>query len=85
MLKIVLISVMSIYGFVYLILGVKTGKPFKTIFLFGFLGILSILLINVSSKFTGINIPINWYSIGLGGTFGPPGVVFLLILRLIFI
>ena len=85
MLRIVIISLLLIYGFIYLILSVKTCKPFKTMFLFAFLGVVSLLIINLTAKYTGINLQVNEYTVGISGIFGLPGVIFLLIINMIFV
>lgn len=85
MVKITLIIFLLIYGFIYLILGAKTKKPFKTIFLNAFLGILLLLAISFTKRYTGINLPVNGYTLGLSGIFGIPGAVFLLIANLIIV
>lgn len=85
MLKIVLISAAVIYGFIYLIMAVRTKKPFKTIFMFALFGILALLAVNFTSKYSGIHLPVNEYTISATAVFGLPGTVFLLLLRMIFI
>ncbi len=85
MLKIILISAIVIYGFVYLVLAVKTKKPITTILIMGFCGMACLILINLTQKFTFICLPINLYTVGISGIFGLPGVVLLLVLNLIII
>lgn len=85
MIKIVLISLLVIYFLIYLLLAAKTGKPFKTMFLYSFLGVLGMTLVNVFSYLSGVYIPINGYSVGFSAALGLPGTVTLLIVRLIFL
>ena len=84
MLKIILICVGLIYGFLYFIFAAVTKKPFKTIFLYAFLGVAGIILVNLTSKFSGVYIPINAYTLGSSAALGIPGTMSLLLLRIIF-
>lgn len=85
MFKIIFIVLSVIYGFLYLIFAAKTKKPFKTIFFYAFLGLLGLILTNLTSTFSGIHIPVNAYSLGCSAALGLPGTIGLLILRIIFI
>lgn len=85
MFKIIFILISIIYGFLYLIFAAKTKKPFKTIFFYAFLGLLGLAATNLTSKFSGVYIPINAYSIGCSAALGLPGTISLLMLRIIFI
>lgn len=85
MFKIIFIVVSVIYGFLYLIFAAKTKKPFKTIFFYAFLGLLGLILTNLTSTFSGVHIPVNAYSLGCSAALGLPGTIGLLILRIIFI
>lgn len=84
MLKIILISASVIYAFIYLLLAVRTKKPFKTIFMYALAGILALFAVNFTSKYSGIYLPINQYTISSSTVFGLPGTVFLLLLRFVF-
>lgn len=84
MFKIIFISICFIYAFLYFIFAVKTKKPFKTIFLYAFIGLLGLILVNLTSKFSGVTIPINGYTLGFSSALGLPGTVCLLILKTIF-
>lgn len=85
MLQIVFISLAVIYGFIYLILAAKTGRPFKTILFFSAAGVLGLVLVNVTARYSGIYLPVNAYTVGTGTVLGLPGTVSLLLLRMIFL
>lgn len=85
MFKIIFIVLSVIYGFLYLIFAAKTKKPFKTIFFYAFLGLLGLILTNLTSTFSGVHIPVNAYSLGCSAALSLPGTIGLLILRIIFI
>lgn len=86
--KIFLISIavmLSLSAFIILLLSFYSGKAIKRIVLNGIFGFLTLLIINLTSKFTGVYIPINWYSIVGIGVFSIPAVIGLLVLNVIFI
>lgn len=85
MLKIIFICFCVMYGFLYLIFAAGTNKPFKTIFFYAFLGILGLAAVNLTSKFSGVYIPVNAYTLGSAGALGLPGTISLLLLKMIFI
>lgn len=60
-------------------------KFFKTIFLNAILGLITIVIINLSSKFTGVYIPLNYYTVLGGISLGIPSIIGFLILSIIFI
>lgn len=84
MLKTFLICICVIYGFLYFIFAVGTKKPFKTIFLYAFLGIAGLAVVNLTAKYSGVYIPVNAYTLGSSAALGLPGTIGLLILRMIF-
>lgn len=68
-----------------LICAVKGGKPLKSLLLNAFLGIAVLAVIDLTSKFTGVHVPINqWTVLGAAG-FGVPAVCAFLVLHIIFI
>ena len=86
--KTLLISVaviLSFSAFIILLMSFYSGKAIKRLFLNGLFGFFALLTINLTSKFTGVYIPINWYSIALTGVFSVPAVIGFLILNIIFI
>lgn len=85
MIKVVFICLCFVYGFIYFIFAVATKKPFKTIFFYAFLGVAAFALIDLTSKFSGVYIPVNYYTVGSSAALGLPGVICLLLLRIIFI
>ena len=82
MFKIILITILSLYLFIYFILCVKTEKPFKTMAFFAFVGAAALLILNLTGKFTGINIPINLYTFSAGAMLSLPGVILVLLLNI---
>ena len=83
MLKTVFICICVIYGFLYFIFAVGTKKPFKTIFFYAFLGVLGLIAVNITAKFSGVYIPVNAYTIASSAALGLPGTITLLVLKVI--
>lgn len=73
-----------IYFLVYIIFIMCCKKPIKTLFLFTVSGILSLLVVNLTTKFTGVSLPINPYTVGVSAAGGIAGTVALLIIKIIF-
>jgi hypothetical protein len=84
MLKVIFICFCALYGFLYFIFAVTTKLPFKTILFYSFLGLAGVIAVNLSSAFSGVYIPVNFYTIGTASVLGIPGTISLLILRIIF-
>lgn len=84
MLKTILIVLSVVYGLIYFVLAAKTQKPFKTILSFAALGLLAMTLINLTSKYSGVYIPVNVYTVTLNAALGLPATITLLFLRMIF-
>ena len=82
-LKYAVYILLGITYFYILILSIKSRKPFKFLFLNALSGILSICLIGLTKKFTGVFIPINHYTLIGGSTLGIPAIIGFLVLNLI--
>ena len=86
--KTLLISIaviLSFSAFIIMLMSFYSGKALKRLFLNGLFGFFALLIVNSTSSFTGVYIPINWYSIALTGVFSVPAVIGFLILNIIFI
>ena len=59
-------------------------KFFKTIFTSSIIGIVTLLILQFTSNFTGFKIEITPYTLGFSGIFGLPGVVATVICKMIF-
>lgn len=76
---------LCIIELILLFLAARSGKFFKTVILNAVLGLLTLTLINLLSRFTGFGIAVNVYTI-LGSTlFSVPAVIFFLLLPFVFI
>ena len=84
-LKYVAIIALSVFTLIILIFAKKSKKTFKILIFNAFLGISLLAIINLTSKFTNVYIPINEYTVTGCGVFGVPAVSIFLIFRFIFI
>ena len=82
-LGIITIIFISICAFVLLILHIKSKRLFRSLFLNAFLGLTAIALVNLVKGFTGVHIPINWYTLGGGAVFGIPAVCGIVIMQML--
>lgn len=79
------IAVLAIGALALLIFAAKTGKPFKILILNAFMGLAVMAVIDLTAKFTGVHIPVNWYTVTGSAVFGIPAVCGYLIMPLIFL
>ncbi|MBQ8203205.1 MAG: pro-sigmaK processing inhibitor BofA family protein [Clostridia bacterium] len=82
-LKIFAIIVLSVTALILLALYIKSRKPVKNLIVNAFSGIAVLVIINLSARFTGIHIPVNWWSVLTASGLGIPGVTGLILLQII--
>ncbi len=83
-LKYITLGLLIIVSLVIFVFAVKSGKTFKALFLNSFSGGAALALINLTTVFTGVSIPLNLFT-ALGSLlYGIPSVCGFLILPLIF-
>lgn len=78
------ITVIVISFFTILVLAVKSGSFLKRILINALLGIMAFTAVELTSKLTGVYIPINIYTVCGSVLFGMPAVILFLILPFIF-
>ncbi len=81
-LKISFIIILSVYLITLLIFCYKDGNFFKTLLLSVMSGIAVFTVVNLTSRFTGVYIPVNAWTCGSSALFGVPGVLGLLLVRM---
>lgn len=64
---------------IILAVSLKTGKPFRCIFLSAFSGLGALFGVNILSAVTAVFLPLNALTLLISGVGGIPGVVFLLL------
>lgn len=77
------IAVLGISAFIIVISALISRKPLRYLFLNALLGIAAIIAVNLTTRFTGVHIPVNPYTAGAGGILGIPGVCGLILLQMI--
>ncbi len=83
-LKYCAIALLSVAAIIIICLALKSGRPFKYIIINAVIGILSVVLVDVTSRFTGVHIPINEWTLSGSAVYGIPAVCGLLILQILF-
>lgn len=61
----------------------KNKRPLSRAFVSMFLGLVFLLMVNITSFFTGVKIPISLFTVGVSAGGGIPGIAFLLFLNLL--
>lgn len=82
--KIFSIILMCLYFILLLVFAKKSGAFMRTLLLSALSGVVAMAVINVFSKFTGVTLPVNPYTVLSSAALGLPGVLGLLTLRLFF-
>ena len=83
-LPIVVYAIAGIGGSALLAALLYSRKPIRNLFGSVFQGICALAAVDVAGMFTGVSLGINWFTLGVCGTLGVPGVITLLLLKLIF-
>lgn len=77
--KYILLFFIILFELVILYFAIKSGKFLKAILINSLIGILTIIFINISSKYIGVVIPINIFTVLSGAFYGLPGVCTILV------
>ncbi len=67
-----------------IIFAFRGKRPFRTMLITAFLGLLALAAVCISGIFTGVTLPVNPWTVGCSALGGIPGVATLLVLKLIF-
>lgn len=81
--EITAICILSLGFVIIFLMAVYFGKPVKKLLVNALLGFTVMTIINITKKFTGVYIPVNWVSVLGVGVFSIPAVIGLLLLNLI--
>ena len=79
--KIIFVSIAILYLTLLIVLSIITKRPFKALLYNGILGLFLFVIVDLTSIFTGIWIPINDYTVTISVLGGWPGVMLLIISR----
>lgn len=80
----ILLLILIAVGFIFFFL-FKSKNFVKLMFLNMLLGVITLIILKLTSKFTGVEIWINQYTMSSALIFGIPAVIGFIILKLIFI
>ncbi len=84
-LKILCLSLLGITAFMIFIFALKSKKPFKVLLFNAFMGLTLLAIIDLTSKFTGVYIPINEYTVTGSAVFSIPALCAFLAMNFIFV
>lgn len=84
-LKTVLIAFAAVYAIAFLFFAFKSGKPIKTILFSALLGLGVFVLLNLTGGYTGVSLGVNPWSVLCASVAGVPGVVLMVVMRLLWI
>ena len=76
-------SMVGVSVLITLALSIWSKRFFKTLLLSVSLGLLGLLAVNLTGRYTGVTLPVNGYTCGTAAALGVPGVCGLLILGMI--
>ena len=81
-LGIVLICTVSVFALALLIIFIKSRRPLIFAFINALLGVIAIVAVNMTARFTGVFVPVNVYSVPFSAVFGLPAVATNIILQI---
>lgn len=84
-LKYILISILALFSITLLIIAIKSKKPFRFIIFNGLIGVAVLLILHFTQKYTGINLPVNQYTVVGSVSLGVPSIIGFLISNIIFL
>lgn len=78
------VCVISIISLLVVHIVMGSRKPFLSSILSLFPGIIVLIIINLTSAYTGVYVPVSPLTTGISALFGIPGITFLLIIPVVF-
>ena len=79
----VYISVISFFGLTVLFLHIKSRRPLRSAAINAVLGLAALFAVNLTSRFTGVHIPVNIYTVPSSAVFGIPACAALVIMQML--
>ncbi len=83
--SVLIISILSVFALVIMFFGVKSHRLLRTLIFNAFLGLCTMAIIDLTAKFTGAYIPVNFITVGLSSVFGVPAAILLILLKIVLI
>ena len=84
-LKIALYAIAGAVTVAVLMATIRTGKPLRRLVASGVQGACALGLVDVLGTFTGVSLGFSWFTAGVGLVLGIPGIIGLLLLRLVLV
>ena len=81
--SVVIISLLSVFALTLLFLHIKSRRPIRSAAVNAFFGLAAITAVNLASRFTGVHIPVNIYTVPSAAVFGVPLVCAVIIVQII--
>lgn len=80
-------AIILIFFFYSLVIffAIKSKKPLLMLVFNALSGIFAMVIINLTAKYTGCHIPVNYYTVGISSVLGMPGVASLLTIKFLFL
>ena len=78
------VGLLSLFCLVLLIFHIKSRKPIISLLKHMAMGVAALIAVNCLARFTGVHIPVNWWSALSASVFGLPAVCGMLVLQMIF-
>ena len=82
-LSVLAVITVCVFFLIILVFHIRSPRPLRSLLLNAALGIISLVAINLTTRFTGVHIPVNPYSAGGSAVFGIPATVALIILQML--
>lgn len=84
-LKITFLILIFFYALIFIFLTLKTKRFMFSVVMNALLGVLLMTIINLTSKFLGVKIPVNEFSFLISSFLGVPGIILILLINIIFL
>ena len=68
----IIIAVLSVFALIIMFFHIKSRRPLRSAAINAFLGLAALAAVNLTTRFTGVRIPINIYTLPGAAIFGIP-------------
>lgn len=76
-------SCLTVAGVAVLLAATRAGKPLRRLFASFVQGVCAIAAVNIAGVFTGVSLGFGWFPLSFCTAFGVPGVISMLLMRLL--
>ena len=82
---VITVSLLSLFALILLFLHIKSRRPLRSAAINALLGLSAFLVIDLTSRFTGVRVPVNVYTVPAAAVFGIPAVCAAVVIEIFFI